>query len=305
MKTSSRAVLIAYLLIITLGCEVVTKVSGRSFHDKVGWKADDYFSDPRVVELCDAIETSNLKQMASLIHEGADVNAIGKDGMTPLLWAFPENNFERFELLLKHRADPTVHVQSDLGTRGFIHRNQTVAHLAAESQFPEHFIAIMKYGCDPNLVYEFDSGPLKYEKTLFHSIFDSFYLDKRSRCDAILMAGPSKETLTSGARTIVDCSTEFGMALSLLKAGGDFRSYDRNRGKFVNYLADAERKSINGFPKARSEFLELVEWLKSQGENFDEARKDLERWLEAGKINPSKMAALRKSDIEKKIRMER
>jgi len=95
------------------------------------------------------------------------------------------------------------------------------------------------------------------------------------------------------------------MALSLLKAGGDFRSYDRNRGKFVNYLADAERKSINSFPKARSEFLELVEWLKSQGENFDEARKDLERWLEAGKINPSKMAALRKSDIVKKISMER
>jgi uncharacterized protein len=94
--------------------------------------------------LCDAIEANNLKRMEASIVKGANVNAIGKDGMTPLLWAFPENKFERFELLLKHNAVASVHVQSDLGTRGFIKRNSTVAHLAAKSQFPKHFIAIMK-----------------------------------------------------------------------------------------------------------------------------------------------------------------
>ena len=90
--------IVTFFLVIPLGCGVVTGISGGSFHDKVGWKAEAYFTDPQVIELCDAIEAKNLKRMASLIREGADVNAIGKDGMTPLLWAFRKNNISEMNL---------------------------------------------------------------------------------------------------------------------------------------------------------------------------------------------------------------
>ena len=92
------------------------------------------------------------------------------------------------------------------------------------------------------------------------------------------------------------------IALSLLKAGGDYRIYEPVRGKFANRLADAEKPGLSGSPETRRAYRELVEWLESQGEDFEEARKDLKRWLEVGKISPSKMAALRKSDIEKKMK---
>ncbi len=198
ISRSKMYVIAAILLAVVFGGILAFSWNRTSWHAKVGWKAADYFSDPRVVELCEAIEANDVRKMKSCILKGADVNAIGRDGMTPLLWAFPENKFERFELLLKHDADATVHVQSDFGTRGFIKLNHTVAHLAAESQFPEHFIAIMKYGCDPNLAYTFTAGDYSYQKTLFHSVLGSFYQDKKSRCDAILASKPSRETLTTG-----------------------------------------------------------------------------------------------------------
>jgi uncharacterized protein len=296
----------AILLAVVFGGILAFSMTRTSWHEKVGWKAEDFFSDPLVVELCEAIEANNLRKMKSCILKGADVNAIGKDGMTPLLWAFPENKIDRFELLLDHKADASVHVQSDLGTRGFIKPNSTVAHMAAESQFPRHFIAIMKSGCDPNLAYDFRAGDFSYQKTLFHSIFESFYYDKKSRCDAILSAKPSKKTLTTGAWVAVDSTPRgFGIALSLLKAGGDYSVYEPGIGKFINRLAKAERAGLNGFPETRREYLELVEWLESQGEDYEEARNDLQRWVEAGRIDINRGAALRESDIAEKIEREK
>ncbi len=72
------------------------------WHAQAGWKAEDYFQDPAVVALCKAIEDNNIKEMERLIAEGADVNALGKDGMTSLLWAFPDRKIERFACLLRH-----------------------------------------------------------------------------------------------------------------------------------------------------------------------------------------------------------
>ncbi len=307
-KSRLKKLAIGTIFLVTiLGGILVFKMSRPSWHDKVGWKAGDFFSDPLVIELCEAIEANDLRRMEAAILNGANVNAIGKDGMTPLLWAFPENKFERFNLLLNYKADASVHVQSDLGTRGFIKRNSTVAHLAAESQFSKHFIATMNAGCDPNLVYDFTAGDFTYQKTLFHSVFASFYRDKKSRCDAILAAKPSKQTLTVGAEVAVDgvAAERFAIALSLLKAGGDYRVIDPNVGKFVNRLAYAERGGLNGFPQTRREYLELVAWLESQGENFEEARNDLKRWLEAGKNDIHRGADLKKSDIAKRIEAEK
>ncbi len=90
-----------------------------------------------------------------------------------------------------------------------------------------------------------------------------------------------------------------------MKAGGDYRVYEPGVGKFVHRLASAERAGLNGFPQTRREYLELVEWLESQGEDFEEARNDLKRWVEAGKIDIKRGAALRRSDIAERIEREK
>ncbi len=103
-----QMVISAALLVRVVGCAdpaaILPKLS-IGWHAHVGWRAQDYFEDPKVIELCKAIEANDLAKMRAVIASGADVKAIGKDGMTPLLWAFPENHFERFELLLRAGAD--------------------------------------------------------------------------------------------------------------------------------------------------------------------------------------------------------
>ncbi len=81
------------LLFLTPGCDAKPGVlSGvllsTSFHEKLGLKAERYFDDPQVLKLCEAIEANDLKTMQQLIDQGVNVDVRGKDGVTPLLWAF-------------------------------------------------------------------------------------------------------------------------------------------------------------------------------------------------------------------------
>lgn len=67
------------------GCGLMAMLPGATVHQRCGWKAVDYFTDPQVIALCHAIEANDLAEMERLVTEGADVNAQGKGKMTPLL----------------------------------------------------------------------------------------------------------------------------------------------------------------------------------------------------------------------------
>ena len=135
MKMVRNLALVVVLLSVA-GCGEVSQITGSTFHQKFGWKAEDYFTDPKVIALCHAIEANDLAKIDRQIAAGADVNANGKDGMTPLLWAFADNKLERFSKLLEHGADPNVFIQSDLNTHGGFHPGDTVTHMACGTEFP-------------------------------------------------------------------------------------------------------------------------------------------------------------------------
>ena len=84
-KTMLLLVPLATLLLLgsTGGC------IKRSAHERLKWKAENFFSDPGVISLCKAIEAKNLKEIDRLVKSGVNVNAKGRGNMTPLLWAFP------------------------------------------------------------------------------------------------------------------------------------------------------------------------------------------------------------------------
>ena len=89
----SPAPLMAFALCcVVAGCGVLDLLPSRTIHQRCGWKAEDYFTDRKVIALCRAIEANDLAEMERVVKAGADVNAQGKDKMTPLLWAFPDNH---------------------------------------------------------------------------------------------------------------------------------------------------------------------------------------------------------------------
>jgi hypothetical protein len=69
----------------------------------------------------------------------------------------------------------------------------------------------------------------------------------------MLRAKPSIKILSLGAQLAIQSSGEFDGALSHLQTGGDFRTYDPDLGKFINFLADAELQSLHSFPHTRRE----------------------------------------------------
>ncbi|TWU43878.1 hypothetical protein Q31b_14100 [Novipirellula aureliae] len=80
------------------------------WHAAAELDAQEFFDDPLVVRLCRAIEADDIAAMTKAIDDGANINALGKYGVTPLFWSLPDNRLNRFELLILHGADPTIRI---------------------------------------------------------------------------------------------------------------------------------------------------------------------------------------------------
>jgi len=130
----------------------------KRWHRKFKWNAKDFFDDPKAIELADAIEINDLKEIQRLIDEGADVNAPGKDGMTLLLWAMPDANLERFKLLLESGADPAVTMKSNFNAsaspqvafphsmdKPWLKAGNSVMGLALNMQDKEYFRLVLEH----------------------------------------------------------------------------------------------------------------------------------------------------------------
>ena len=73
-------------------------------------RARDIFSDPAVAELAQAAENGDAARVRMLAASGVDVNATGRDGITPLLFALPAQRLEALRALLEAGADANVTV---------------------------------------------------------------------------------------------------------------------------------------------------------------------------------------------------
>ncbi|MBC8290762.1 MAG: hypothetical protein H8E37_10645 [Planctomycetes bacterium] len=266
----------------------------RTFHSRIGWEASEYFKDPEVVALCEAIESDNLEEIDRLVASGADVNAKGKDGMTPLLWAFPDDRLPRFEKMLELGANPNVPITGDLNSRGTFRPSMTVIHIAAGSKFEGQFEAVMKHGGDPNLVDDRDQAPLNL-------IVGSFSLPESLRLKRIrilLDAGADLDFVggMSGMTSAMNSVSrgKFQEALLLLEAGASMDIYQtRSNKKFVHCLAqnrstpNRERLDKGMSSQNRIALETILKLVKDNGDDLEQAKKDLERWQNWGKVYES------------------
>src|SRR5690554_2968373 len=110
LVTTAAYAAVAAVAVVLSGCD-----RHRSFHQNFDLEAGAFFKDQSIVALCHAIERNDLELMQRLIDGGVDVNARGKDNVTPLLWAYPDNKPERLEVLLRAGADPNVKLTGNLG----------------------------------------------------------------------------------------------------------------------------------------------------------------------------------------------
>jgi uncharacterized protein len=261
------------------GCEEVPKATTRTWHEKFGWKAEDYFEDPSVVALCHAIEASDIAEINRLVAGGANVNAKGKDNMTPLLWAFPDKKPECFKRLLELGADPNVAIKSDLNTRGGFAAGDSVTHMACRTEFPGYFEAVFAHGGDPNFVRNWH---IKGITPLFAVIMGAGS-NKNSKVHVLVDKGAelnhADSTGTTPVMVAVGWGGSYDLAITLLNAGADYNTYKpKSNTKLVHIVASEERRKPMWTPQQADDYQKLVAWLEKHGESIDTAKADVKRW---------------------------
>jgi len=303
MRFASALLIATAMLSSAAGCGLLNLLPGRTIHQKCGWKAEDYFADPKVIALCKAIEANDLAEIERLVKSGADVNTQGKGEMTPLLWAFPDNKLPRFKRLLEHGANPNVVVESDFGTKGHIREGDSVTHLACSTSFPGYFDAVFDHGGDPNQPFFLKLGlglanqnypPLK----AVIGALGPKPEEKLERVTRLIALGADMNVLTPNSTPVMYAVLwpgQFDLALLMLEAGADFRKYMDDDSTRVIHLVAMQEDRLNGYsPEKRAKFWELVKWLEDHGESYEEAKADLARWASWGRVSgeyDQKMAA--------------
>ena len=251
-------------------------------HERVGWKAEEFFTDAKVIALCQAIEAKDLNKIDELIKDGADVNAKGRGNMTPLLWAFPAGEAV-FQRLLEHGADPNVQVTMRM--RPGILPSESVTHLAAytgialRGTFPDvamdnYLKLVLAHGGDPKL--ETNNG----ETPLFAAVSGGPNSSDRTRM--LLKAGADINHRSSNGRTpaiFAECSWHYIDLLILLEAGADCRIITDNGNDLVFFVAERTQRP----PRLAAEQA-VCDFLEKQGYNLAAARQLAANGQRPGKI---------------------
>lgn len=277
-----RKALVILLLVVSSANVVGCGALQSTWHEKFDWKAEDYFDDPQVVALCRAIEANDLEEIDRLVTAGADVNALGKDNMTPLLWAYPDNQSDRFEKLLELGADPNVIFQSNFNSDGKVtFRGTSITHLASATWFPRYFDLVFAHGGDPNLISD---TPLGKNLTPIFDVINGPEEGDNKKIARLIELGADLDYVGGFGRTPAGYAVtrgRFDVVLQLLEAGADFRIYwSHSNQQLIHSLIMRERTLGDSPREQRAAYRKVLEWLEQRGVSIADAREDLKRWSE-------------------------
>ena len=228
----------------------------------------EYFADEKVVELILAANKGDIKKIDSLVSQGADVNYIGKDNVTPLIAAFSSLNIKGFKRLLEHGANPNIATSEGESVIWFAAMGGEIS----KETLP--FLELcLQHGGDPNWVFR-----KRYEDGVNH--FD----DGRPLFAAVIMYNEKamealKLLLNAGADINIKdkngdnalfyaASGHYDILLYLLQNGIDYTAKDNYGNNFIWSLerfptiANGDDKEM---AKQREWKKKVIEWLKEKG----------------------------------------
>lgn len=134
-KGFPKIIVAASTVVVMIGC-VPAKFGGMT--------RSEAFSDPHVASLVEAVNRGDYAEADRQRALGADVNAVGKDGISPLLWVMGTTlNAGRMEYLLKAGANPNYRNEKE---------KRSAMNLAAGGNRFDLLEILIKYKGNPNLL---------------------------------------------------------------------------------------------------------------------------------------------------------
>ncbi|HET7315261.1 ankyrin repeat domain-containing protein [Salinisphaera sp.] len=221
-------------------------------------QASEYFQKPAEIALVEAASEGDIKGMQQAIAHGADVNAVGKDGMAPLIWtAAIHPNLQGFKYLLAHGADPNLVTDTDEGPGKDLAYIIKVAYLQSDPRFLK---ALLEAGADPNTVVG-ETDTLLFFPSLDQRLSQTKLLIKYG-------ANVNYQGPVYGITPIENAidGRQFKAALLLLRSGADPTLEDSNGDGALTTLkmfrASAKKVAKNELPDG---YPELIQALKKRG----------------------------------------
>lgn len=266
------------------------------------WKVEDYFTDPAVVKLCQAIEHRDAEAIKSILDSGVDVNSLGVNSMTPLLWSIPipiSDEVEIMELLLKSGADPNIKFGDDYGSRGRLPIGNTVTtHVARYGM--KSFELVMEHGGDPEATDNFGASLLQ------RVIKYTTRKDKLRRIDLILAKGADIDRRADMGMTpamlAVAFGGQYGVALDLLKRGASYQIFQLGKNQ---RLIHPNVSRSDGSPDSGGARDQLIQYLEERGESVADAEADFKRWHKwRDEMSGEKFMAKLKQEVDQRLERE-
>ncbi|HWB13024.1 MAG TPA: ankyrin repeat domain-containing protein [Pirellulales bacterium] len=229
-----------------------------------------YWSDPQSIALAEAIGGGNLAEIDKLVAAGADLNAIGKEDVSPLVWAIARQQKSAFRRLLEHGANPAV---------GYLHY-ESIVHLAARAEKDSDWLRLLlEHKADPNT----PGFPMKKGG---HALFDAIgkeqtplfaatYSLKRENVELLVKAGADVNHGDATGETPLICAAglnQFDIVYYLLEAGADYRRKERNGLDVCYEIINTTVSPDHELARWREK---VIDWLRERGVSFEEAEEQL------------------------------
>lgn len=230
-----------------------------------GWVPGDFFSDPKMQQVCHAISDKDSEVLRQQLAALDDPNRLGASGATLLHWAFFDDNLPAFELLLEEGVDP------DAKLTDFIWREKKMPFTIGDSilftslrekKF-DFFFAGLQYTKNINQLSASKESLLNVatDSKVVYSIDPTFV--KRLANEGIDLDHQDRHGSTAAYSALL-CNRP-GICLEILKAGADPDIQTDDGDDVASRLALIIKREGNseygGLTEAHQE---LLDWLQSR-----------------------------------------
>ncbi len=173
-------------------------------------KAKDHFSG-MTIDLAIAIEDEDEARIDSLIRQNANLNEVGKQYLTPLMWALMKRKPVAFARLLYHKPD-TGYISPPIPPSG---NNLSVMWAAAICEDSYYLQKLLELGANPNVQGRNETSSL---------LVDAIMNDRLKNVELLIQYGVYLNRKGLGGQTPVNLAAvldRFEIIESLLQAGAD------------------------------------------------------------------------------------
>ncbi|WP_339612398.1 ankyrin repeat domain-containing protein [uncultured Rubinisphaera sp.] len=241
----------------------------------------DLFDEAETRQLCRAIQENDIVEVKRLIASGVDVNTAGAAGVTPLVWAFGQQNLTAFELLLNNGASPNIRLtnsvrENDPPIGGFFTKGNPLIHYAANGRFTIEYLKLMlKHGADPDLL------SARHMPPIVSAIFYPWTPDKLERVKMIAAAGADLDLVyksySNTALAVAINDDRFDIALLLLDLGADPNlSFSNGRGNYAAVVTWKIGKLFDQYTdETQQQLMELKKRLQKAGLDLENAAQEV------------------------------